>query len=126
MSVTANDLQPKQYKITVQGKDYIGKPLRMSHRLILTRLTPFFKQFENASTGKEINLNATQLLEFENEIDVFIQDILPSLSGVTLSFEDISEILVQVMNSIMPEESKQLAEAKVEVQTDLKAPEMIG
>ena len=124
--MTANDLQPKPFNIKVQDKEYLCKPIRMSHRLILARLTPFFKQFENAGNGEPIDLTAQQLLEFEAELNVLISDLIPALAGLTIEMDDIAEILSQIMNNILPDESKELKEAKVEVQNDPKAPEKIG
>lgn len=119
--MTANDLQPKDTKIKIHDKDYTCKPIRMSHRLIIAKLQPFFKQFELLSQGKEVDLPATKILEFEEELDVLIKSLIPELNNLTLRMEDIIEIITQIMQNAMPDESKELKEAKVEVNSDLKA-----
>lgn len=110
-----SDLQPKSFKVKIRDNEYNCKPLRMAHRLIIAKIQPFFEQLENLTLGKDVELSGKQILELEAELDALIQNLIPELGNITLDIEDISSILNQIMDSIMPDESKKLKEANVEV-----------
>lgn len=118
--MTIDDLQPKGFKIKIRDTEYDCKPLRLSHKLILDKLKPFFQDIENAANEKELALSAKDLISMESEIDVLIGDLIPTLSNITLGMEDLADILVQMINSVLPTEVQELKEAKVEVNSDPK------
>lgn len=111
----ANDLQPKQLKITIQGKEYNCKPPRLSHRLIIGRIQPLFKAAEDMANGKQTEVSAEDMIQYENDLDTMIQDLMPELKGVTLDITNIIEIISQLLEAMLPAESKELKDAKVEV-----------
>lgn len=119
------ELQPKSFKVKIQGSEYDCKPMRMSHRLILGRIQPLFEQMANAAGEKPIDLSAAEILNYENELDVLLSSLIPELSDITLGMEDIGSILEQIMDTILPDDQKELKEAKIEVTDTLKADKTI-
>ena len=119
--MTANDLQPKTQTIKVKDVEYKCQPIRMSHRLIIAKIQPLFVELGHVVNGEKVNLTGAEMLELEAEIDTLIQSLIPELRNVTLDIEEIGNILQQVMDYMLPSDSKELKDAKVEVNTDLKA-----
>lgn len=121
-----NDLQPKSFKVTIKGQEFDCSPLRLSHRLILGRVQPLFNAAQDIAEGKKVELSSEEMIALEKDLDTLIGSLIPALNGVTLDILDIVDLISQMMNSMLPEDSKELKEAKVEVNKDLKAPETIG
>ena len=119
--MTTSDLQPKPFKIKIQDKNYLCKQPRLSHRLIIGRVQPLFTAADDLANGKSTDITATQMIDYENDLDAMIQDLIPELKGIQLDIVDLAEIIGQIMEVMLPEESKELKEAKVEV-SDPKAP----
>lgn len=118
--MSINDLQPKPFKIKIKDNEFNCKPIRMSHRLIMAKITPLFKAMEDVANGKEVELSSKQMIELEKELDVLIGDLIPQLSNITLEIEDIASVFEQIMDSTLPEDVKEMKDAKV--QTNPKAP----
>ena len=115
------DLQPKQFKVKIKEKDYLCKPPRLSHRLIMAKVQPLFTAAEGLARGEDVSISAEQMVQYENELDFMIQDLIPELKGVELDILDIADLLSQLMDSMLPEDSKELKDSKVKV-NDPKSP----
>lgn len=110
-----NDLQPKPFKVKIQDRTYLCKPPRLSHRLIIGRVQPLFKAMADLEQGKQTDIPAEDLLKYEEDIDVMIQSLIPELKGVTLDIIDLAEILGQIMDHMLPADSKELKDANVDM-----------
>lgn len=118
--MSASDLQPKRFKIKIQANEYWCNPPRLSHRLIIGRIQPLFQAADDMSKGIQTEVTAEQMLQYEKDLDTMIQDLVPELKGISLDILDIAEIITQLMESMLPQESKELKDAKVEI--DPKVP----
>ncbi len=118
--MSASDLQPKQFKIKVKGNEFTCNPLRLSHRLILGRVQPLFTAANDVATGQKVAINSAEIIELENDLDVLIGSLIPELKNVSLDILDITEIISQMMDSMLTDDAKELKNAKVEVSGDLK------
>lgn len=120
--MSASDLQPKPFKITVNGKDYICKPPRMSHRLIIIKVQPLFVQSENANAGNRITLTSEEILSMEHDIDVLISDLLPAIDPLQLSTDDTVDILEQILDHLLPADIKEFKEENVAISEESEDP----
>lgn len=112
------DLQPKPTNITLKGNSYLCKAPRLSHRLIIARVQPLFEAASNVATGAKNTLTAEDTLSLEKDLDALIGDLIPTLNNVTLDIIDLAELVAQIMEIMLPEESKALKEAKVEIDSN--------
>lgn len=124
MAIDANDLRPSRFKVTVKGKEYWSNPPRMAHRIILMKVKPLFDAIALLADGKDVDVDSTKILEYQADLDVLFQDLIPELKDVTLDEMALVELIEQLVENSMPEESKQLKAAKVEVNGDPKAPKI--
>ena len=120
MSIASNDLQPKPFNINIKGNDYKCNPLRMSHRIIIAKISPLFAQFEIIANGQEIEMSTEKIFELEKELDLLINNLIPELKNIELNIEDLANLIGLLMDSILPQESQDLKDAKVEVNNDPK------
>lgn len=127
--MSTSDLLPKKTTINIKGKQYPCKPMKMSHRIIVAKLQPFFQQFENIANNKKVELGAEELLSLENDMDILIKDLVPGVKDIAqdmvLDTEDIADILNQLLDTAMPEDVKKLRDANVKIDQDeesLKVP----
>lgn len=107
MSVSIEDLQPKPFKINLQGVELESKPLRLSHALTLNKLAEIFKS-PNDSTKDQIK-------SAEKDLDEVIGELIPELQGKLLGLNMTIELLTQMMESIQPSDNKELAQNGVEL-----------
>lgn len=118
--MSALDLQPKQFKVKVKDTEFNCQPLRLSHRLIMGRIQPLFNAANDIASGNKVELKANEILELESDLDALIGSLIPELKNVNLDIMDIAELLSQMMESMLPEDAKELKEAKVEASEDPK------
>ena len=123
--MSANDLQPKQFRVKVKGNEFNCQPLRLSHRLIMGRIQPLFNAANDIATGNKVELKASEILELESDLDALIGSLVPELKNINLDIMDIADLLSQMMESMLPDDAKELKEAKVEASENPKE-ETIG
>lgn len=109
---TLDDLKPKPFKVSLKGHEFECKPLRLSHTLTVSRLAELFND-----SGK-ITMKSAKAAE--KDLDELIADLIPELTGVQLDLNDSMHLLTQMVNSVEPEESKELSEANVQFDTEKK------
>lgn len=112
MSVTLDDLRPKEFNITVKGVELTSKPLRLSHALIVAKLGKVFESPDNASTE--------QIKQAQADIDGLIGELIPELEGVELDMSSTMELVTQLMNHVQPSDNKELQDKGVSMDTDPK------
>ena len=117
MALTIQDLQPKDFKITVKDVEVTCKPPRLSHTLVISKVGQIFQNIEKASRE--------QVVQAQNDFDWVIKDLIPELDGIQLDMQGIIDVITGIMNQIQPEETKELEEKGVSFDTDPKA-EKIG
>jgi len=107
MSVNIEDLQPKSFKVSIKGQEVDCKPPKLSHLLLVTKLG---KVFENAQSA-----NREQIVEAEKDFEFVIGELMPELDGLVMDPGMVTEVLTQIMEQVMPEETKALKEHNIEV-----------
>lgn len=117
MSLTLEDLQPKEKEITINGVQLIAKPLKLSHALILTQLGEIFQNPKNASVD--------EIKKAEKNVENLIGDVIPELSGKELDMDTTIKIISELMKTIQPSDNAELIEKGVSFNADPKA-EKIG
>lgn len=116
MSATANDLQPKKFKVKVQPagheKEYEleCKPLRMSEASKISRIGGVLSDYEN-KTDEEVE-------KAEEELDTLIAKLIPELDGVQLDFNATTGLIEQIMGGVEPEDNQKLKEKGVTFGTE--------
>lgn len=113
--MTANDLQPKPTKITIKDKEYLVQPIRMSHRLIIARVQPYFKEIVNVYEGERVSLSSQEILELEKDFDVLVNDLIPGLKNVTLDVAEMIYIVNFLLEGTKPEDIKEAEDSNVKV-----------
>lgn len=106
MSASIQDLQPKEFDITIKGVKLRCKPLRVSHALVVTKLGDIF------SNPKDYNTK--QIRQAQADLDEVIGDLVPELKGIELGYEETAELIGQMMDGTQPEDDAKLKEAGVE------------
>lgn len=114
---TIDDLQPKNFKIEIKGVSLESKPLRLSHALTLNKLAEIFKNPNDATTQK--------IAQAEQELDSVIGQLIPELKDKQLDLQTTLDLLGKLIESIQPDDNKELSAAGVEMNSDPKA-ERIG
>ncbi|MEI7632007.1 MAG: hypothetical protein WCJ60_01645 [bacterium] len=112
MGISISDLMPKDFKVTVKGLELDCKPLRLSHALIVGKLSDVF--------SNPINYTANDIRQAEKDIDSVITDLIPELTGVKLDIASFVELMPQMMNSTQPQDEKDLVETGIQLGTDPK------
>lgn len=113
MSLTIEDLQPKEKQITVNGVELTAKPLRLSHALILTQLGEIFQNPKNATID--------EVKKAEQNVDAIISELIPELAGKSLEMQTTIEIISQLMSTIQPSDNAELNAKGVKFDSDPKA-----
>lgn len=114
---TIDDLQPKNFSIEIRGVVLECKPLRLSHALSLNKLGEIFKNPTEMSKAK--------VSQAEQELDEVIGELIPDLKGKQLDLQTTLELLTKLIETISPDDNKELSAAGVEMNADPKA-ERIG
>lgn len=115
MAITPDDLQPKKFKVKLGEREFDCFAPRLSHRLILTRVQPLFMSVAEAAKGKEVEIPSEKIIEYEKDLDVLFGELIPELKNVTLDIEHVMSLVSQIMDEMLPEESKELKDNKVKV-----------
>lgn len=113
MSLTIEDLKPKETKINVNGVELTAKPLRLSHALVLTQLGEIFQNPKNSS--------ADDVKKAEKNVDELIGEIIPELKDIQLNMQTTIEIIAQLMNTVQPSDNAELNAKGVKFDSDPKA-----
>lgn len=116
MSVSIDDLQPKKFKIEIKGVELEVEPLNLSQMLIV------------ANAGKVFQADAptkAQIVEAGKDIQEIIDTIIPELKGKKLDGQTTLDLIGKIMNSVEPDDNKELNERGVKFDVDPKA-EKIG
>lgn len=121
MAIEATDLQPKRFKVTVKGNGYWCNPPRMGHRIILMKVRPLFTAIADLAEGKDTSVSSDKILEYQRDLDALFADLIPELQDVTLDEGDLVGVIDQLVTNSMPQEARELEEAKVKMGGDEEA-----
>lgn len=115
MAIEATDLQPKEFKVTVNGKEYICKPPRLAHRIILMKVSPMFEAISDLAAGKGVDISSEKILGFQDDLDTLFDSLIPDLRKDSPQIDEAEVVLLieQILKQTVPEEAKQLDAAKV-------------
>lgn len=113
MALTINDLQPKDFSIDIEGLKLQCKPPSVSHIMVLSKIGQIFEDSSKFSR--------TEIVSAEADFNWVIGELIPELRGKKLDFKYITAIITQIMENIAPEETKELNEMGVKIDTDPKA-----
>ena len=111
--MTIEDLRPKNFSVTVKGVELQCKPLRLSHALIVAKIGEVFKDSKSA-TKQQIN-------QAQIDMDEVITELIPELKGIELDISAVMELIEQMMNTIQPDDNKELSDKGVAFNGDPKA-----
>ena len=117
MALTIQDLQPKDFTVTIKGLSLNCKPPRLSHMLLLSKVGEVFSNIKD--------MDRKAITQAEQDFDYVVETLIPDLKGIQLDIQSIIDIITQIMEQVTPEENKELAEKGVKFDTDPKA-EKIG
>lgn len=107
MSITLEDLKPKQFKINIRGYETVCNPPRLSHALILTKVGEVFKEARTAT--KE------QFKQAEIDFDEVVGELAPELKEIKFDVSVAMDIISEILEHIQPSDNKALKEAGVEL-----------
>lgn len=105
MSVTIEDLKPRNFTVNVRGVALECKPPRMSHALITQRAGKVF--------SKPDEYTVEQIREAEKDLDSVIDELVPDLRGVSLELDIMIEIIEAIQKHSEPSDNQELNESKV-------------
>jgi hypothetical protein len=112
MSITINDLKPKNFKINIRGLELECKPLKLSHHL------------EIAAAGDVLRnpngFTKDQRGQTSSEIATVIKELIPSLD-FEISGTDTLNVINQLMDSTTPSDNKFLESNGVKLDDSPKA-----
>jgi len=112
MSVSINDLKPKEIKIKVGELELTAKPLRVSHALIMAKVGDILEKPQESSSD--------EIDQAQKDLDKVIGQLIPELKGIELDMKNQMEILTELMAGIEPDDNKELREKGVKIDTDPK------
>lgn len=112
MSVTVDDLKPKNFKVNIKGLELECKPLRLSHTLIIGRTGEVLSDPKSASVA--------DIKEAEKNMDDLFAELIPELKDVQLDTMTIMELITQLVDNSQPSDSKFLEENGVKLDADPK------
>lgn len=113
MSLTIEDLQPKEIKVKLGELELTSKPLRLSHALILTQLGEIFQNPKNSSFE--------EIKKAEQNVDNLLSDLIPELAGKNLDVSTTIDIISQLINTVQPSDNAELNAKGVKFDSDPKA-----
>ena len=116
MSLSLEDLRPKNFTITIQGVELECKPLKLSHTLTMASISDIFSNLKD-STPESIE-------RADKEIQSLIADIIPSLN-FELDGATTMEIITELVNSTTPSDVEYLNKNGVKLDASPKA-EKVG
>lgn len=112
MSVTVDDLKPKNFKIKIKGVELECKPLRLGQALMIAKIGNVFQDVKNASQD--------DIEQAEQQIDKIIADLVPELNGVQLDMAGTLELIEQLMSQVEPDDNQELKEKGVSFDSNPK------
>lgn len=112
MALTIADLQPKEFKVIVKGVEVTCKPPKLSHMLVLSKVGNLFQNINDS--------NRQQILEAQEDFNWVVAELIPELKDTELDMQATIDLISEIMKQIQPEESKELAERGVKIDTDPK------
>lgn len=112
MSVSINDLQPKKFKIEIKGVELEVEPLNLSQMLIVASAG---KIFQAESPTKQ------QIINAGNDMQEILDEVIPELKGKKLDGQTTLDLIGKIMNSVEPDDNKELNERGVKFDVDPKA-----
>lgn len=101
--MTIDDLAPQPFEIKVKGVTLVCKPLRLSHALTISKI--------GAVLQGESDIAAIQ--KAESDMDAVISTLIPELEGKELDMATTMTIINAMLESIQPEDTKELQKAGV-------------
>lgn len=117
MALTIQDLQPKDFIVTIKGVEVPCKPPRLSHTLVISKVGEVFQNIKEASRA--------DIQSAESDFDWVVAELMPELKDIKLDMQAVLDIITQIMTKIQPEESIELADKGVKFDSDPKV-EKIG
>ena len=105
MSITIDDLRPKNFIISVQGLELDCKPLKMSHALIMAKLGDVFKNPKSATKD--------DIRQAEADLEEVIGELVPQLKGVELEMSVLMDVMTQMMEHVQPSDNRELKDKGV-------------
>lgn len=117
MSVSIEDLKPKNFTITVKGVELNCRPLKLSQALLVSKVGAVFQNTQEATRD--------QITQAEKDLYEVIGETIPDLKGVELDMSVLMDVITQLSESITPSDNKELKERGVKFDADPKA-EMTG
>lgn len=112
MSVSIDDLQPKKFKIEIKGVELEVEPLNLSQMLIVANAG---KVFQAENPAKE------QIISAGRDMQEILDEVIPELKGKKLSGQTTLDLIGKIMNSVEPDDNKELNERGVKFDVDPKA-----
>lgn len=113
MPLTIEDLKPKNFKVKLKGVELESKPLRLSHALMVVKLSEIFQNPDKAT--KE------QIKQAEADMDELIAELIPDLKDIQLDINSTSDLITELMNHVQPSDNKELTDKGVKFDADPKA-----
>lgn len=114
MSVTIEDLKPKNFKVKIKGLELESKPLRLSHTLLLAKIGNIF-QNPDKSTKEQIK-------QAEADMDEVLSEIIPELKDIQVEASVALDLITQLMEHVQPSDNSELKEKGVSFDADPKVP----
>lgn len=111
MSLSIEDLKPKETKITVRGVELVAKPLTLAQALIISKAATIFSN--SADVSRE------EITQAESDLDAVISEVIPEIS-FSLDMVTKMELIEKLLESIQPEDNKELKDNGVEVNSNPK------
>lgn len=112
MSLTIDDLKPKNFKVVVKGVELESRPLRLSHALSIAKIGNVFQDTKNATRD--------EIKQAEVEMDDVVSELIPELAGVQLDMGATMQLIEQLMEHIEPADNKELKDKGVKFSSDPK------
>lgn len=113
MALTIDDLKPKSFKVNVKGVELECQPLRLSDALSLAKIGDVF--------SNSANYGRSDFETAEADLESVVGKLVPELAGVKLDINSSLELITQMMQTIEPEDNKELKDKGVSFETDPKA-----
>lgn len=112
MSTTIDDLRPRPFEVIVRGVKLLCQPPRLSHAMTIARAG---NVLQDDKAGKD------RIKQAEADIDEVIGELIPELKGVGLDMNVTMELIGAMMDSVKPDDNKELEAAGVKIDADPKA-----
>lgn len=112
MSVTLDDLQPKQFKIKIKDTELTCNPPEMWHTMVLAKVGTLFQNIDKATQ--------TEMRQAQIDLEEVIRELIPELNGIKLDTNTWLIIMQQIFDASQPNDDRELKEKGVRLNTDPK------